>query len=131
MKKLLTIIFAGTISFAGLCQQTVKGTITDSRGDSVVGAVVINEGLSATTTSDGDGKFEIRAHEGQVLLFSCLGLNDATVTVKNVDEYLNVVMSVDNVILQVPSLKSRQMTSGQDLLQILLSLSKVELPVSM
>ena len=115
MKKLLTIIFAGTISFTGLCQQTVKGTITDSRGDSVVGAVVINEGLSATTTSDGDGKFEIRANEGQVLLFSCLGLNDATVTVKNVNEHLNVVMNIDNEMLEETVVVGYGVTKKRDL----------------
>ena len=115
MKKLLTIIFAVTISVAGFCQQTVKGTITDSKGDLVVGAVVINEGLSATTISDVDGNFEIRADEGQTLLFSCLGLDDTSVTVKNLAQRINVVMNINNELLEETVVVGYGVTKKRDL----------------
>ena len=89
MNKLLQTIFLvflfTTISFA---QRTVKGLVVDETGSAIMGAnVFVNAGESGTVT-DFDGKFSIKAKDGDKLTISFIGYNDKIIIIKSgVDNY--------------------------------------------
>lgn len=66
---------------AGYAQQRITGTVTDIKGNPVVGVTVAVQGTSEGTFTEADGKYVIQANEGQVLEFSMTGMTTQTVVV--------------------------------------------------
>lgn len=62
---------------------TVTGKITDERGESVIGANVMEKGTTNGTTTDIDGAFSIDVKENAVLQISYLGYLTQEIAVKN------------------------------------------------
>lgn len=58
-----------------------SGRVVDAGGKPIVGATVILSGTTVGTTTDSEGRFMIRAAQGNTLEFSCLGYDPARVTV--------------------------------------------------
>jgi len=79
--KVSLIIFGLIFSSAALIAQTVQGEITDENKDPVIGATVVLEGTTIGTATDIDGKFELAANPGDVLVVSYLGYQDQKITV--------------------------------------------------
>lgn len=71
--------------------KTVTGTVTDEKGESVIGASVSVKGASRGTVTDIDGRFSLEADNNAVLVISYIGLlpQEIAVTGKSV---LQVVM---------------------------------------
>ncbi|MFS4418679.1 SusC/RagA family TonB-linked outer membrane protein [Maribacter sp. 2307ULW6-5] len=72
-------------------QQDVTGTVTDEDGVPLFGVSIIIEGTQRGVSTNFDGAYSISAKSGDVLRFSFLGFEDATVTVDESTTY-NVVM---------------------------------------
>ncbi|MFA5329891.1 MAG: TonB-dependent receptor [Prolixibacteraceae bacterium] len=75
MKKLfvlLNLLLSVTILFAQNVQ-TIKGTVTDAKNESVPGASVLIKGTMQGTITDADGKYSIQAAPQAVLVFSFIG----------------------------------------------------------
>ncbi len=77
----------------------VKGTITDSNGEPIIGAGIFVKGTTSGVASDIDGKYSINAPADGVLKFSCLGYKDSEIPV-NGRAVINVVMKEDSEMLQ-------------------------------
>lgn len=58
-----------------------SGRVTDAEGKPIIGATVILWGTTVGTTTDSEGRFMIRAAQGNTLEFSCLGYDPVRVTV--------------------------------------------------
>lgn len=58
-----------------------SGRVVDAGGKPIVGATVILAGTTVGTTTDSEGRFTIRAAQGNTLEFSCLGYEPVRVTV--------------------------------------------------
>ena len=69
----------------------VTGRVVDKDAEPLPGAAVMVDGTSVGTLADEEGKFEIRASKGQVLLFSLIGFQDKRVTVSDKDNYLVIL----------------------------------------
>ena len=81
MKRLLTFVlfFLGTIVMAQ-AQRTVTGTLTDDKGEALIGASVLVEGTSVGTVTDLDGKFTLNVPEdAKNLVFSYTGFGTKTI----------------------------------------------------
>jgi TonB-linked outer membrane protein, SusC/RagA family/TonB-dependent outer membrane receptor, SusC/RagA subfamily, signature region len=52
---------------------TVKGTVTDARGDALIGVSIVEKGTTNGGTSDADGRFSITVSQGAVLQASYIG----------------------------------------------------------
>ncbi|MCC8152942.1 MAG: carboxypeptidase-like regulatory domain-containing protein [Tannerellaceae bacterium] len=50
-------------------QQTIKGTVSDTNNDPVIGATVVLKGTTTGTTTDLDGNYSINASPNDVLVF--------------------------------------------------------------
>lgn len=84
----------------GLPERTARitGRVTDEQGEPLPGVTVMNRNLGKFTTSDMNGSYAINAAEGNILLFSSIGMADHEVPVGK-SRLLDVVMSVDVITL--------------------------------
>jgi len=57
-------------------QITVSGQVRDAGGTAIAGVSVRAKGTARTTSTDGDGRYEIRLDKGQTLVFSNVGHAD-------------------------------------------------------
>ena len=79
-KWIFTLLVALTMQFSFAQQKTVTGTVT-SEGQPLQGAAVIIKGTQQGTQTDENGKFSIKAAQGDVLEFSYLDKETKTATV--------------------------------------------------
>src|SRR5690606_36393185 len=98
---LLTLLLALVvqITFAQEQQQTVTGTVTDGSGMPLPGVNVLIEGTTRGVQTDFDGNYSIEASQGEVLVFSYLGMSTARVTFQN-SPRINVTLEADAAQLE-------------------------------
>lgn len=68
---LLMVCFVGTVEAQG--QGIVRGTVTDSSGEPLIGVSILVKGTANGVISDLDGGFSISAAADDVLQFSYVG----------------------------------------------------------
>ncbi|WP_439553736.1 YfbK domain-containing protein [Flavobacterium macrobrachii] len=82
-------------------EKTITGVVSDKLGP-LPGANVLVKGTTRGTQTDFDGKYSIKAKEGETLVFSFTGYNSKTVKVKNATT-INVVLdsgvTLDEVVV--------------------------------
>ena len=93
MACLLTLLT--TVVYAQ--HQTVKGTITDEKGEPLPGVSVVVEGTTLGVITGNDGKYSISAKDGQVLNFYLFGMKSVRQTVSG--PVMNVKMEEDALAL--------------------------------
>lgn len=99
-KWIFTLLVAFTMQFSFAQQKTVTGTVT-SDGAKLPGATVSISGTKQGTQTDENGKFSIKAAQGDVLEVSFLGKDTKTVTV-GAGNVINVTLATSqNVIDEV------------------------------
>lgn len=86
------------ISATVVAQNTIKGKVIDDKGEPLLGVAVQVENSSTGSITDIDGNFVVTAKQGDVLLFSMLGMETTRVTVSGNDP-LNVQMKESSEIL--------------------------------
>jgi len=79
-KWIFTLLIALTMQFSFAQEKTVTGTVSDNSGP-LPGANVVVQGSKTGTQTDVDGKFSIKAKAGDVLVFSFVGMADASAKV--------------------------------------------------
>lgn len=79
-------------------EKTISGIVSED-GMTLPGATVVIQGTQQGTQTDFDGKYEIKAAPGQVLVFSFIGLKDVKYTVGAANTY-NLVMQADGQELE-------------------------------
>lgn len=77
----------------------LKGVITDENGELLPGVAVQNKTKNKLAASDFDGNYEIEVSEGDVLLFTFIGMADKNITVSGKSEKMNVVLNPDAIAL--------------------------------
>lgn len=86
---LLTALFVSVVAFAQ--NVTCKGNVSDSQGNPVIGASVVEKGNSTIgTVTDVDGNFLLTVRQGSQLVISYIGMKSQTVnaTAKNISVVL-------------------------------------------
>ena len=81
MKKLFLVLLMGALTWSVWGQTRVSGKVTGSDGEPVPGVAVFVRGTATATVSDAMGNYSINAKEGDNLLFSCIGYDDAILPV--------------------------------------------------
>lgn len=98
MKKIILSIIILLLSASfGIAQNLIKGYVSDTDNEPLAGVMVMVKGTSIGTTTDEKGKYSIRAKNGDVLVFSLLGMVDKEITVK--ENTINAKMLTDNYAL--------------------------------
>ncbi|MFK5959471.1 MAG: SusC/RagA family TonB-linked outer membrane protein [Lutibacter sp.] len=116
MKKLiplLIIIFSLVFTSEVIAQEkTVSGTVTATDQTPLPGVNVVIQGTTKGSQTDFDGKYTIDASNGDVLVFSFIGMKTKTVTIA--DSFtINVVLledaqSLDEVIITALGIKKEK-----------------------
>ena len=97
---LLSIVFLFAGSSMAFAQSEIKGTVYDtSKPTPMAGATVVVQDKNVAVITDIDGKFVIKASEGDVLLVQFMGYHDNSVTVGKSSVY-EIVMKPDSEQLE-------------------------------
>lgn len=81
-------------------QQKITGTVTDPGGMPLPGVNVLVENTSRGTQTDFDGNYQILASEGEVLIFSFLGMESVNHLIDGKVQKIDVVLKPDAAELE-------------------------------
>lgn len=119
MRNALLFILVAMISLSVSAQNvTVKGTVTDKTGETVIGASVVEKGNTSNgTITDIDGNYTISVPSNATLVFSYVGMTTQEVAVKG-QKVVNVVLADDAqaleevVVIGYGSVKRKDLTGS-------------------
>jgi TonB-linked SusC/RagA family outer membrane protein len=89
-------VLAVQITFAQ--ERTITGTVVDEDGLPLPGVTVLIKGTNTGTQTDFDGNYSIGADQGDILVYSFVGMETAEYTVENVDT-IDVTLTTDSAQL--------------------------------
>ncbi|MDE5711755.1 MAG: carboxypeptidase-like regulatory domain-containing protein [Bacteroides sp.] len=93
---------------------TIKGTVVDETGLSVIGASVVVKGTTNGCVTDIDGNFSLNAKSGDLLEISFVGYQ--TVTVKATAQPMSIVLKEDSEVLDEVVVVGYTSTNKRDLI---------------
>lgn len=96
-KWIYTLVLAFAMQFSFAQEKTITGTVTEG-GMPLPGVGVIIKGTSTGTETDFNGKYTIKAKQGQELEFSYIGMKKQTIKVA-ASNSINVAMVEDKEVL--------------------------------
>lgn len=110
---LAMVVFA---SVSVSAQRTISGTVTDTEGEPLIGANVLEAGTSNGTITDIDGTYSISVADDATLLFSFTGFASQQVAVGSSDN-IDVALSAGEILEEVVvtgygTQKAREITSS-------------------
>jgi len=125
MNILYSHVFKGTLTLITLLlcsltisaqNRTITGTILDETGFEVIGANVFVEGTTVGTTTDVEGKFQLKVSEDtKTLIVSYVGYTDQKVSIENtstIDVTLNSGLDLSEVIVSALGIKRDEKALG-------------------
>ena len=98
-KWIYALLVALTMQFSFAQDKTVTGTVSDALGV-LPGVNVLVKGTARRVTTDFDGKFSIKAKEGEILVFSFVEMGNTEKTV-GAGNTVNVSMKANNILNEV------------------------------
>ena len=102
-KWIFTLLIALSMQFSFAQEKTVTGVVSDASG-TLPGANVVVKGTTKGTQTDINGKYSIKAKEGDVLVFSFVGMSDMTAKVGSsnvVSVKMQDGVKLENVMISV------------------------------
>ncbi|MEM1325113.1 MAG: SusC/RagA family TonB-linked outer membrane protein [Bacteroidota bacterium] len=117
MKKLSLIVAMMVCSIGALlAQRTVTGTVTDTEGESLIGASVFVRGTSTGTVTDVDGAFSLEVDENDnTLIVSYTGFTTKEVPITTSNTYditLSEGVALNEVVVTGLGIKKEEKTLG-------------------
>ncbi|MBR9914148.1 MAG: SusC/RagA family TonB-linked outer membrane protein [Algicola sp.] len=111
LSKTLTLLLLLVVQLSLAQEQTISGTVSDASGQPVPGVNIIVKGTTTGTQTDFDGNYTIKSSEGDVLVFSYLGLKTQEIVV-GTSNTIDVTMledteSLDEVIITAVGIKRK------------------------
>ena len=98
-KKLVLALLCLGSAWTLSAQTTIKGIVTDEKGEPLIGAGVFVEGTTVGSVTGIDGDYQLTVPDNAVnLVFSFIGLADQTVPIEGRTE-INVVLKEDSTFL--------------------------------
>jgi len=103
-KAFLMTVLSGMLMVLSVSAQTgttinVRGTVTDSGGEPIIGANILLQGTSSGTVTDYDGNFMLQAPADGVLEISYIGYRPQTIPINNRTN-IRIVMEEDTELLE-------------------------------
>ncbi len=90
--RCLSMLLLTLFTIAAYAQNTVTGTVKDSKGEGIPAVSILVKGTKQGVSSDAEGKFRIAAEKGSVLVFRYIGYQAQEVTV-GASNTINVVLA--------------------------------------
>ncbi|MFK7048633.1 Vitamin B12 transporter BtuB [Flavobacterium columnare] len=92
-KWIFTLLLALTMQFSFAQEKTITGVVTDASGP-LPGVNVVVKGTQRGVSSGFDGKYSIKAKEGETIVFSFMGMREVSKVV-GASNVINTVMQSD------------------------------------
>jgi Ca-activated chloride channel family protein len=90
--KLISSAITMLICFVTMAQErTITGTVTDVNSGALPGVNVYIKKTKTTATTNYDGQYSIKAQKGDILVFSFVGMDTQSITVKD-SNVINVIL---------------------------------------
>ncbi|MCF0167639.1 MAG: SusC/RagA family TonB-linked outer membrane protein [Bacteroidales bacterium] len=77
----------------------ISGTITDNQGQPLTGVAVYNSANKAYAVSDSEGRYSIKATNGDKIVFSLIGMKEISTVVEN-SRIVDMIMQNDTIALE-------------------------------
>jgi TonB-linked SusC/RagA family outer membrane protein len=97
-KWIFTLLLALSMQFSFAQEKTVTGVVSDKSGP-IPGANIVVKGTTRSTQTDFDGKYAIKASQGEVLVISFTGYTNSTIAVGGASNY-NITLKEQNIALE-------------------------------
>ena len=94
---LLPLLFFALWSFGQT--NPIQGTVKDETGAPMVGVNVVEKGTTNGTVTDANGKYQIDAKSGSVLIYSFIGYESQEVSVGNQKE-INIQLALSDLVVE-------------------------------
>nr|WP_294934408.1 SusC/RagA family TonB-linked outer membrane protein [uncultured Flavobacterium sp.] len=109
-KWIFALLLAFSMQFSFAQEKTVTGKVTEA-GLPLPGVSVVVKGTTRGTQTDMDGNYTIKAKTGEVLVFSFIGMKDATATVGAANKVDIAMISdaevIETVVVTAVGIKKR------------------------
>ncbi|MBF6655090.1 SusC/RagA family TonB-linked outer membrane protein [Flavobacterium columnare] len=114
-KWIFTLLLALTMQFSFAQEKTITGVVTDANGP-LPGVNVVVKGTQRGVSSGFDGKYSIKAKEGETLVFSFMGMREMSKVV-GASNVINTVMQSDakqfgDVVIVAYGTQKKQAVTG-------------------
>ena len=83
----LALLLVLTMMVGNITAQTIKGTVTDSSGEPIIGATVMETGTQNGVVTDLDGNFTLQNVKGKTITISYIGMKTQTVQIAGKTEF--------------------------------------------
>lgn len=100
LNGILTLLLALVVQISFAQEQNVTGTVTDDTGLPLPGVNVVVQGTTRGAQTNFDGEFTIEAADGEVLVFSYVGMKTVEYTVRDVAQGIEIILEPDAAQLQ-------------------------------
>jgi TonB-linked SusC/RagA family outer membrane protein len=90
--RCLSMLLLTLLTITAYAQNTVTGTVKDSKGEAIPAVSILVKGSTQGVSSDAEGKFRIVAEKGSVLIFRYIGYKAQEVTIA-ASNTINVVLA--------------------------------------
>ncbi|MBC7416985.1 MAG: SusC/RagA family TonB-linked outer membrane protein [Pedobacter sp.] len=104
------------VSLIAIDEQQITGTVKDASGQPLPGITVLIKGTKKGVSTNGDGKFSLKANSTDVLIFSLLGYKTQEISVGNkrlIDVTLQVeVSTLNEVVVTAIGIKQQKRKLG-------------------
>lgn len=105
-----------SVSLAEQAEGQIYGTVTDINGEPLIGATVMVKDTQTGTATDIDGKFQLKANKGDILLVSYVGYETSEVKVGDSPE-INIVLqendnSLDELVVVGYGTQKKKLVTG-------------------
>lgn len=98
--KVILVLICILSCFSGaFAQNRISGVVTDEKNEPVIGANVVVKGTNTAAMTDVNGKFQLAAKEGDVLLVSFIGYISREVAITN-QSNLTIILEEDTQSLE-------------------------------
>ncbi|MDO4880284.1 MAG: SusC/RagA family TonB-linked outer membrane protein [Capnocytophaga sp.] len=105
--------------------KTVSGTVSDPEGQPLLGVTVLIKGTKSGTATDIDGKFTLKAKEGDVLEFSSVGFDTQTRKVTGAGKTITIkvvmkeeVQQIEGVVVTALGIKRQEKALSYNVQQV-------------
>ena len=105
--------------------KTVSGTVSDPEGQPLLGVTVLIKGTKSGTATDMDGKFTLKAKEGDVLEFSSVGFDIQTRKVTGAGKTISMkivmkeeVQQIEGVVVTALGIKRQEKALSYNVQQV-------------
>jgi ferric enterobactin receptor len=102
MKQLFTLFLLLLVTFSLSAQKTIRGTITSTDGETLIGVAVQEKGTSNGVLSDIDGTYQLTVANEATVTFSYTGFAPYKITVGDAETYdvtLKEGVDLDEVVI--------------------------------